>query len=401
MLASLDPTQRRRVAIWTLWTLDSMKEWVESGHGPRCWFQYPTFPGLTDRERDVAMAMIEINTMQHGEGFRKLRRGKHVATIVPANLLVLFYLVGVPTSVLTGWATNNVGTALYAILQWLVKKVQAHHDEILRPLQKSLCPEFDFAADRATLKAFESKLAEKGDDAVNEYRSAVEKHEMSQELSLRVVPLRLLPPWELQADGGCIRLPRAPQDSILVFRGGGLFDVVAPYMFLRAVPGLESTEVVDLESELRRCCLLKDCEDDRLLCGFLATWGGKMLDDSEGEFLIDPNGRVVGNKKLRLPRAVPERGRIRFVLTTRAEAFRVALPNGHVLKVEEKMLDSDRQLVNMERATLLSWLDPDAATAWTAFLQDRVLPRVQVQFLFLKSDISPVDATSTRQRLHR
>jgi hypothetical protein len=410
MLASLNPAQRRRVAIWTLWELHSTKKWVSPQDWPRRWFRYPEFPGLNEGEREVAMAMVEINTVQYRGGFRKLRWETHVATIVPANVLVLFYLLGVPTSVLTGWATSDVGTALYAVLQWVVKKVQAHHDEILRPFQKSCLPEYDFGSEDASQKAFELKLAEKGEAAVNEYRSGVEKREESLELSLRVVPLRLLPPWHVQGESGCIRVPRASRDSILIFGGGGggdLPDVVAPYLFLRAVRGAKGNEVVDLEAELRKCCLLTDCEDVRLLRGLLAGWSGTLPDDGgspEGDVVIDPTGRVAGRNSLQLPKlaAVPKHDRLRFVLTTPFDAIRVALPTGRVLKLEEKMVDSNsRQLRDAECAVSLRWLGADAAAAWTAFLQDRVLPLVQVEFVFVKSGISPLAATSTRDTCQR
>jgi hypothetical protein len=245
------------------------------------------------------------------------------------------------------------------------------------------------------------------------YRSAVEKHKKSLELSLRDVPLRLVPPWRVQGSGGRIRIPRASRDSILVCggvggsgdSGGDIPGVVAPYMFLRAARGADGAEIVDLELELRRCCLLRDCQDDRLLRGLLAAWSGALPDDGGGEggeHVIDPDGRLVGGATHHPLPKVAERGDavLRFVLTTRADSIRVALPTGHVLKVAEEMLDAGSgQLLDpdADRAVRPRWLDGAAAAAFAAFARDRVLPGVQVGFLFVKAGVSPLAATSTRQ----
>jgi hypothetical protein len=401
VLSRLDPAQQRRVAFWTLWMVNSEKKWVESSARPGR-FRYPEFPGLNVREKEAAMAMVEINTVKYRGWGAVVRFEKYVATIVPANVLVLFYLLGVPTSVLTGWATNDAGAALYAVLQWVVEKVQAHHDEVLRPLQKTSCPEFDFDSEDATLKAFALKLAEKGEDAVNEFRSAVEKHDGSLARSLGVVPLERIPKWEVHAEGGCIRLPRSSKDSILICGGDELPDVVAPYLLLRVARGAGEDDAIHLESELRRCCLLRACEDDRLLRGLLAIWSGAFGEtppnDSEVEILIDPKGRVTCDNNLCLPKVIDcVDGRIRYVLTTQYDTIRVALPAGHVVAVKEGMLGSDKQL-DVDWATRWKGLDPAAAAAWTQFVTGQVRRQVTVQFLFLKSGISPLAATSIRKR---
>jgi hypothetical protein len=384
---------------------------VEPHRGPGT-LRYPEFPGLTDREREAAMAMIEINTVQYRNLYTVVHFEKHLATIVPANVLVLFFLLGVPTSVLAGWASNDAGTVLYAVLQWIVATVNRHHDEAVRPLQKSFCPEeYDLDSEESTLKKFESKLAERGVDAVAQYRAAVLKQEEALVASTQELPLVVLRPrWELHAEGGFLRFPRTTRDSILVFPAGGNRPdaVVAPHLFLRAVrnQGDDEEEIIDLESELQRCSLLKEVEDDRFLRAAVALWSGAFDDDMSSStdssttkpyVLIDPQGSVVGSgfddeSRRRLLPEVSEAGSeptlLRFVLTTRADAIPVRLPaGGPVIAVQRDVLDSHREL-DVERA---KWWDgrklarrrpvfsPDggtdaaaAASAWTRFVRDRV-----------------------------
>jgi hypothetical protein len=233
----------------------------------------------------------------------------------------------------------------------------------------------------------------------------------------------------VQGESGRIRVPRASRDSILIFGGGGggdLPDVVAPYLFLRAVRCQHEAESVDLESELRKCSLLIGVEDDRFLRAAVALWGGALDDVSSATsgtnqntsyVLVDPLGGVVAGDKTW--RALPDASgagnepAIRFVLTTRGDTIRVSLPSGHVLAVTRDMLDSDRALDverekrRDERKMAERHRDafpdagaasaPAAIVAWAQFVYERVLPRVRIQFLFVRSDVSPLDATSSRR----
>jgi hypothetical protein len=59
-------------------------------------------------------------------------------------------------------------------------------------------------------------------------------------------------------------------------------DVIAPYMLLQAKHTSDDVVTVDIANELRKCCLLKSCKDDRVLRGLLALWRGNLMFKGKG-----------------------------------------------------------------------------------------------------------------------
>jgi hypothetical protein len=183
-------------------------------------------------------------------------------------------------------------------------------------------------------------------------------------------------------------------------------DVIAPYMLLQAKHTSDGVLRVNIEHELRKCCLLNDTVDDRVLHGVLAVWrgsfsfkGGKALDEVPQAYQnstaypenlvkygtpVDPvsygtiksSSTVVssdGGKELNLPRFRPNE-RVAFVLVSNAKEILLS-PLG--LKIRKNLLNNDLQLDT-------SKLSSGQNKKWKSIL-GRVKPGVSIGFLFTKS----------------
>jgi hypothetical protein len=169
---------------------------------------------------------------------------------------------------------------------------------------------------------------------------------------------------------------------------------------------------VTLPDELRKCALLKDCDDTRALRGLHAMWRGRLPtssgrrrrprtagraaaadplalrkqqrsaafpenllsqpDPSDGiSYLEIPPGGPVDQSLPSLPAVLD----LSFVVATNADRINVTLAAGYHLTISEKALDATLQVDTGRLA------DPGSRLAWESFLAS-VREGVSVKFLF-------------------
>jgi hypothetical protein len=174
---------------------------------------------------------------------------------------------------------------------------------------------------------------------------------------------------------------------------------------------------VDLQAELRKCSLLRDCNDTRALRGLLAVWQGTLPANSEGEAIeqglefdaapleddssdrtepwwkqqsgaypenLIPYGepfdgapylRIPVNSTLELP-ALPCDRPVVFLLSTNARRINASLSGPGYVLLNEGSLD---ELQGVDETKLAN------PAPWRKFLAT-VRENVSVQFLFTRGD---------------
>jgi hypothetical protein len=248
---------RRRTAASVLHAVDSARN---------CPGSMPSFFGLQGvRELSCALALIDTN-IDNVDDIPKLAMKQCQTSILmsPALIIVVSFLLGAPTQVLTHCSSQELATALFAFGKQAV---------LLMDRFKATLTVGNFAEPTFELKRFNDDL---------------EKLEISR-VSKRI---------RLSHDGiDRISIPLLSSNAVFINGGGVPYaDVVAPYAYYLCTRTEAHDEVVlDLWSELEKCGLLK--HQDQLhpgrvaLKGFSWIWGG--------HFDFDPDrGRLEpGNDK--------------------------------------------------------------------------------------------------------
>jgi hypothetical protein len=213
-----------------------------------------------------------------------------------------------------------------------------------------------------------------------------------------------------------VSIPIVPKHSIVLYATKATFaDVIALYHLLRTkhalIPNAAVAVAVDLEHELRECCLLKGCTNDRVIRWLIALWDGTFegtLQDNFDEGRPSPtsptdfrqpqlsnaypanlimtrqpfdgvkHAEVVRSGRVKGPRLVlpplPSRLDVTFVLASNAERLDLVLPGTCTLPVTEASLDGTLQIDEGR-------LSEDHRKHWGA-LCGTLLEGVTLQFLF-------------------
>jgi hypothetical protein len=218
---------------------------------------------------------------------------------------------------------------------------------------------------------------------------------------------------------GKVVVPLVRRQSILVNGAKSSFaDIMAPFMLMQSKDSSKGErKYFELENELRKCCLLKDCTDDRAIRGLLAVWRGdcevginKPPDnrgathvgdadrDKQGSEAFPENlvkyrepidlvpyasiesnscSFTVRGKSKELPQFEPS-DTIAYLIVTSADTLRVRVGSSHFITVDEGMLTANMELdlSKVHRDDLLQgWQD----------IMDKCRKGLQIHFLFTRS----------------
>jgi hypothetical protein len=264
-IRALGASRRRRVAAWVLGTLSKLKK--DS-------LALPKFDGLDMEEQAKAALLIQLNIQQVGEKVCLVPGEPFAATVTPATTIVLFSMAGVLAGVLAGWRGHQEVAALYAARQAMLKCWKEHADA-LRRLQSKLVR----GRDKMTLAEFERELGQVEDERQRRYRGKLRTLTELFDASLNAIRVHRLERMLHSPAEARIFVPMVGKHSIMVSAATASFaDVIAHKTFLRAKHTAEPSVAVriKLADEMGKCCLLKDCQDDRALRGLLALWGGAL-----------------------------------------------------------------------------------------------------------------------------
>jgi hypothetical protein len=406
-LATLEdgPSQRMRVGAWILGALSRLN--VDDATTPL------QLDGLCAGERSIAALLYQEHIQRSGTGLALVPTQRFSTSVTPAIAVVLFDLLGVLSF---GLAGSNGGAeeaaVLYAARQWVLRCWTKHAEQINR-LQKK----YDPHRDRKSLTEFESGLG----SARTRYELDRDALEATFGLSLKQLRLFRLPSQIQPPETTDVRIPMVPKDSILVNAEKATFaDVIAPYTLIQARYSTTPRKMMtlDLPAELRKCSLLRECDDTRVLRGLLAVWQGTLpANTSEGEAVeeglelepaqLDDDSvdscepwwkqqsmsypenlitysepfdgvsyvRISVNTTLALP-TLPGDRKIAFILSTNVRRINASLSDSdHVLLTE----DSLNEFNEVDATKLIN------SAPWKKFLET-VRENVSVQFLFTRCD---------------
>jgi hypothetical protein len=387
-LRGLKDEQRPRLAAWVLARLAAMK--------PRSTL-LPEFDGLTVKEREVALSLLQINLEFSLDGDQLVVGALFPVSITPAIALVLFTLAGVPAGVLAGWRAEEEVAALYAVKEWLCRSWKEHSTALSAVQAKG-----KYGRDEGKLSEFEGRLRAEG--KFEDYD--LERFDLERDFGRELGKLRLFrldQQVRTTKDGDkTVKIPLLSSASIAVNGDLARFaDVLAPFMLVQARHTAKENVVVDLNEELDKCGLLRGGQDDRALRGLLAVWGGRFDDyfqqaevsmmrasDEElpalerGAFELSrafpanliKSGRFEGPVKylqiqpeeasdvevdlkggtVALP-AVPDNVGVVFILASNAKTITLKLPGDVTFSVQEDYLDIDMQFDPTKMPTVEGW----------------------------------------------
>jgi hypothetical protein len=155
--------------------------------------------------------------------------------------IVLFHMAGVLAGILAGWSGEGEVAVLYAAQQAILTRFRKH----VRDLAESK------SAKAEPVQQFDSSLAEL---CVYRLQKQIESNRAAN-----------------------VNIPIVPKQSILLNAEKASFaSVIAPYQLLQTKHASAPNEAVavDLEQELRSCCLLKNCQSDSVIRGLIGLWNG-------------------------------------------------------------------------------------------------------------------------------
>jgi hypothetical protein len=407
-IKDLAESERCRVASWVFWCLASTRG-----------ANLPEFDGLGVKERNTATLLVQFNVQWVGKKLLLLLNEDFPVTVSPAISIILFSMLGVSARMMSSWRSEEEVAALYAIRQWMLKRMQEYIAENLKPIQKK------YGRVSESLHAFEKRLVDGG--TFDDYMRAVAQ--AGDAVMLRIKNLRLFHLHKrVQRNDGSIWMPLVPMDSVLVNGHNAAFaDVIAPYSLLQAKYSMNPQGAlrVDLAKELEKFGLLTG-SDDRVLRGLVALWRGALND------LVQPAPEVPGlptasptAKNMQLSDAFPENllkfrqatepvghgsvsqagyialgghsralpildlsedETITFTLVTNVSQIKLPMPIHDPAKGKEKetaVIVCPDKLDQCNQLDVEQLLDSDSKSAWIEF-QSRIRKFVQVKFLFTK-----------------
>jgi hypothetical protein len=261
---NLSDGERRRVAAWVLRALRTAT--TESKP------EVPTFSGLTEIEKVVAMALIDLNVDYSGKEAKIIRGGLSSVLATPAISLLLCLLLGVPATFFSRWSAQEQITGLHALGAQAVHYVDQYwkdREALKQPRNPST---FD-----GELKNREKEL------------SAAEKV-LSAKLDKQLADLELVDvaiPVPSENIQGTICVPWLKENDIWVNGDGAPFaEVIAPYILYKCKRFSETADLVtfDLTEELWKCGLLKNDSSEGETSGqivlrwLVGVWSGAFKD---------------------------------------------------------------------------------------------------------------------------
>jgi hypothetical protein len=375
-------------------TTDDLAAWVLArlATTTTCCTDLPEFDGLTVKEREVALSLLQINLEFSREGEQLVRDELFPVSITPAIALVLFTLAGVPASVLSGWRAEEEVAVLYAVKERICRCWQ-EHAKALAAAQKK------YRRGAQKLTAFEGRLRSEGRFEKYDHERLVLEREFGEELG-KLRMFRLDKQVRTTEDGDkAVQIPLISSSSIAVNGYLARFaDVIAPFMLVQAKCTAQENVVVNLNEELDKCGLLKGGKDDRALRGLLAVWNGQFDDyfqEAENAMMQASGEETTALKKdafecsrafpanliksgrfedpikyllvhtekgsdvkvdlkggtVALP-DIPDKVGVDFILATNAETITLMLPGDVTLSVQEDDLDVDLRFDPIKTPTL-------------------------------------------------
>jgi hypothetical protein len=368
-IRALSLEARRRVAAWVFGSLSRLT--MKS-------VELPRFEGLNPTEAGKALMLLQLNVQLSNGTLTLLEHELYSASVTPALAIVLFNMAGVFTGILAGWRGEEEVAALYAALQAILDRFRTHVEDL-----EGKNTEID-----ELVKQFDESLSEL---YVCRLQTQVQSNKVAN-----------------------VNIPIVPKQSILLNAEKASFaDVIAPYQLLQtkhtSIPN--ASVAVNLEEEMKKCCLLQDYKNDRVMRGLVALWDGffegfslawaqedrdppaspydfRQLQQSKAypanlimtslpfdgveyaEILL--SGEVSGTGLVLPP--LPARLGVTFVLASNAKRLDLVLPGKFTLPITEASLDGTLQVVKDR-------LNEDQREKWTAFL-GTFLEGVTLQFLF-------------------
>jgi len=390
--------QRRRVVAAIFRALNEMKQGDAT---------MPTFLALEHREIPAADALVQYNLEWGTNDKTEIVSGEEFPlTVTPAmtmvlysmvGAMVLYSMVGVPTTVqfVPGWRGEVEVAALYALRQTILQLMER------------------YASDLSTGKGFPKAL----DESLEKVRLLKLDHAL-----------------QGNTDNTVVSIPMVDAETVMINVDAHSFvDVIAPYTLITckfkqpSTTDSSSPVHVNLGQELEKCGLNRKSKDTRLLRGLLALWQGKLDMKARGipqdsnrcgssstshpqlaksfpetyfsrvprqETLhyaviqgnpsstctvsLDKDKTLIPLPKL-LDRTTPGSRSIDFIVSTNADTLQVQVPvenSMHTLTITPANLNENMQI---DVGTLTD--DWDRA-AWTSFVTDKILKRVEIKFLF-------------------
>jgi hypothetical protein len=364
---------RRRVAAWVLGSLSRLT--MKS-------VELPRFEGLSSSEEGKALMLLQLNVQLSNGTLTLLEDEWYSASVTPALAIVLFNMAGVFTGILAGWRGEEEVAALYAALQAILDRFRKHAVDL----------NGENTAIDDLVKQFDESLSEL---YVYRLRTQVQSNKVAN-----------------------VNIPIVPRHSILLNAEKASFaDVIAPYQLLQTkhTENPSTPVAVDLEEELKKCCLLKDDKNDSVMRGLIALWDGTFegfrftwAQDERDEERAPPTSPA-GFRQLQLSKAypanlimtrqpfdgveyaeilhggevsgtgvvlppLPARLDVSFVLASNAKRLDLVLPGNFSLPITEASLDEALMIVE-------SKLSGEQLEKWTAF-RATFLEGVTLQFLF-------------------
>jgi hypothetical protein len=370
-IKDLGTDQRRLVAASVFHELQEAQMDAKTGN-----YRSPDFLKMLDlKEKAVALGLITSNTeWVASDDTVKLVEGTEFAiTVSPAIAIVLFTMAGGRVSMKQDWKAEEEVAALYAVQKNMLEVFRSISQQVDGVLSQNL-------ADDVKRKPIETLqrtlLAEL--NKVNIYA-----------LSQRIETPRQRKGGKGERRG-TVKVPLVNRRSILVNGATASFaDVMAPFMLMQSKHTSRGSKVeIELREELRKCCLLMECEDDRPLRGMLAVWQGAFdsLNDRQLPLAKAPPKEAcdeqhskafpanlvkygapidivkyglieakssfitIGDRIVELPR-FEKNETITYIIVTNARAVRIKLGEGCSLTIDEGMLMSE---MNLDTAKLNS-----------------------------------------------
>jgi hypothetical protein len=249
-LGMLSPFQRRHVAALVLDIVEQSKAnaRVMATPGPGDKWYAPTFQGPAAKYRDYVSSCISFNVNYMSSGAELFPGQTLSVSLSPALAIVVFAVLGAPSSVLVTWRSQELIAALY----------------IFRRMVLQFCQEF---------KELQHDLMDP-----NEHWTQLD-HRLS---SLRLIQAKKRIPEGRTSPLGTFRLPAFGNETVWLNKDQSPFvDAVGPYIFGQAKKTEKGKSTVHIVQELLKCGLLhptalekgSNKDQNRGKCGWIVTRG--------------------------------------------------------------------------------------------------------------------------------
>jgi hypothetical protein len=261
-IKDLSTDRRRSVAASVFDALEEARTGTKTPEYP-----HPIFTKLLDsKEKAVALGLITSNIERVGRTVELVETAKYATTVTRAIAIVLFTMAGLRVSLKRDWKAEEEVAALYAVRKNMIHVFRSFSQKV----------------DDAQRKP--GPVQDSGQERVEDFRQRLASE--LKKVNFYALSQRIEAPWK---EKGTVRVPLVSSRSILVNGTTASFaDVMAPFMLTQSKgTSRGGTVPFVLKNELQKCCLLKDCKDDRPLRGLLAVWSDQ-LDFLEDNVPLQP-----------------------------------------------------------------------------------------------------------------